>query len=129
MSGNEGQPLFPIAPFAEWRFTTVVAITSGCLGLAWIAVILRMISRGYVLRSIGLDDFLMLCSLVCLLLITALSTLRRGFDTAALFYNVFHVCRFSGQISQNDASHVPPNDTSSKRKYSSFKSFSTKLMK
>jgi hypothetical protein len=116
MSGNEIQPLFPTAPFAEYRFITIVAISSGCMGLAWFAAILRMISRGYILRSIGLDDILMLVSLVCLSLLTALSTLIRGFDTASLFHNVFHIYRFSEQISQQDASHIPPNDPSSKRK-------------
>jgi hypothetical protein len=66
MSPTDIQPKFPIAYFPEYRFLTVVIVSAVFLGLAIIAVVLRIISRGYILRSLGLDDILMMICLVCL---------------------------------------------------------------
>lgn len=42
----------------EPEATLVVAVTTLCLGLSFVAVVLRFISRGIILRKINVDDWL-----------------------------------------------------------------------
>lgn len=54
----------------EGRANTMIGISAAYLAVAWIAFSLRTIVKARIMRSFGLDDWLMVVTMVC----TALAT-------------------------------------------------------
>lgn len=49
----------------EGRANTMIGVSSAYLVVAWIAFSLRTVVKGYIMRSFGLDDWLMVITIVC----------------------------------------------------------------
>jgi len=57
--------LIPIAPCSDSHVRILLAANSTCLVLAWVSVLLRFATRSYIIRSVGSDDIMILCGVIC----------------------------------------------------------------
>jgi hypothetical protein len=48
----------------EDRASAMIGISAAFLGIAWIAFSMRVVVKGYIMRSFTLDDWLMLITMV-----------------------------------------------------------------
>jgi hypothetical protein len=63
-SGIGSLPIIPIVLVPWHRTVTLVIVCLFLLTLSWVATLLRFWTRGVLLRTIGIDDWLLLASLV-----------------------------------------------------------------
>lgn len=49
----------------EQRASTMIGISAAYLVVAWVAFSLRVVVKGYIMRSFTLDDWLMVVAMVC----------------------------------------------------------------
>ena len=57
---------FEMVSVSELKAIPMLAVAVVCLSLSWIVVSLRIYVRGFMIRSFGWDDWLMLITQVCL---------------------------------------------------------------
>jgi hypothetical protein len=48
----------------EDRASAMIGISAAFLGIAWVAFSLRVVVKGYIMRSFTLDDYLMVIAMV-----------------------------------------------------------------
>jgi hypothetical protein len=49
----------------EDRAVTMVGVSTAFFTLAWLAFFLRVLVKSYIMRSFGIDDWLMVVTIVC----------------------------------------------------------------